>query len=481
MYHRLTDFFAYRWRYLLGYGAAIIVIGVMLTIAALYVPHELRQGEIDSAITSGTLGTSSMAPDAIINFPYHILQKLSFTAFGLSTLSIKLPSIILGVLTVIGIFLLLKTWSHAKVAILGTVLSVVTTQFLFLTQDGTPLIMFPFVSIWLLFVATFVTRRKHFGVLWKVLTCLAMAMSLYTPLGIYLVLVMLVVSVFHPHIRFLVRRLNPLKLAIAIILALAALVPLIYAIVLDHTILRVLIGIPQSFDGIWNNFILVVKETVGVTSLSSTYIIQPLYPLGVVMLMLIGLYSVMTKKYTARSAITLLWGVVLAVFVILNPDYVTFLFPVAMILTAYGITYMFRSWYRLFPYNPYARTVGIVPLVVLIVAIVASGVTRFINTYHYNGDVLANYSSDLKLLDQELANRHVKDKGATVVVDSGQLVFYRLIERYDHRVVVTTDTKATGPLVIAARTMKRSSTESLVSIVTSTRQNDADRFYIYTK
>jgi len=142
---------------------------------------------------------------------------------------------------------------------------------------------------------------------------------------------------------------------------------------------------------------------------------------------------------------------------------------------------MFRSWYRLFPYNPYARTVGIVPLVVLIVAIVASGVTRFINTYHYNGDVLANYSSDLKLLDQELANRHVKDKGATVVVDSGQLVFYRLIERYDHRVVVTTDTKATGPLVIAARTMKRSSTESLVSIVTSTRQNDADRFYIYTK
>lgn len=481
MYHRLTQFFAYRWRYLLGYGVAIVVIGTMLTIAALYIPHELRQGEIDSAITSGTLGTSSMAPEAIINFPYHLLQKLSFIVFGVSTLSIKLPSIILGVLTVIGIFLLLKTWSHSKVAIIGTLLSVVTTQFLFLTQDGTPLIMFPFISIWLLFVATFVTRRKYFGVLWKVLTALAMAMSFYTPLGIYLVLVMLVVSVFHPHIRYLVRRLNPYKVSIAVVLGLAALVPLIYAIYLDNSVIRTLLGIPQSFDNIWSNLLLVVKETVGVSSLSSTYLIRPLYPLGLVILMLVGLYGIVTKKYTARSAITLCWGAILVIFVVLNPDYVTSLFPVATILIAYGMTYMFSSWYRLFPYNPYARAVGILPLGILILAMVASGVTRFINTYHYNGDVLANYSSDLKLLDRELANRHVKDKGATVVVDGGQLAFYRLKEKYDHRIVVTTDKNASASLVIAARTTKRPTADIPTNIITSTRQNDADRFYIYIK
>lgn len=481
MYTKVTDFFAYRWRYILGYGAAIVVIGVMLTIAALFVPHELRQGEIDSAITSGALGTSSMTPDAIINFPYHLLQKLSFMVLGMSTFSIKLPSIIFGVLTAIGIFLLLRTWLSAKVAILSTVLSVVTTQFLFLSQDGTPLIMFAFISIWLLFVATFVTRRKQFGVFWKVLTCLAMAMSLYTPLGIYLVLVMLVVSVFHPHIRFLVRQLNPYKLTIAIALALGALVPLVYAAYLDPSIIRTILGIPQSFDNLWGNLLLVAKETIGVSSLSSTYLIRPLYPLGLAILMLVGLYSIMTKRYTARSAITLFWGVVLGVLVILNPDYVTFLSPVAAILTAFGINYMFRSWYKLFPYNPYARAVGIVPLTVLILAMVASGVTRFINTYHYNGDVLANYSSDLRLLDHELANRNIKNKGATVIVDNGQLTFYRLIEKYDHRVIVTTDANATGSLVIAARTMKRPSTELLASIVTSTHQNDADRFYIYTK
>lgn len=481
MYHRLTDFFAYRWRYLLGYGAAIVVIAVMMTIAALYIPNELRQGEIDSAITSGTLGTSSMAPEAIINFPYHLLQKLSFIVFGVSNLSIKLPSIFLGVLTVIGIFLLLRTWLHTKVAIIGTILSVVTTQFLFMSQDGTPLIMYTFITIWLLFVATFVTRRKHFGMLWKVLTSLAMAMSLYTPLGVYLVLVMLGVSVFHPHIRYLIRRLNPYKLTVAIILALTALIPLLYAIYLDTGVLRTLLGIPQSLDNIGNNFILIVKQTVGVTSLSSTYLIRPLYPLGLAMLMLVGLYGIMIKKYTARSAITLCWGVVLSIFVILNPDYVTFLFPVATILGAYGIAYMFGSWYRLFPYNPYARALGIIPLGILILAMVGSGVTRFINTYHYNSDVLANYSSDLKILDRELAKRHIKDKGATVVVDGGQLAFYRLIEKYDHRIIVTTDTTTTGPLVIATRTTKRPTADIPASIVTSTRQNDSDRFYIYTK
>ncbi len=481
MYRRLISFSAKHWRRLLGYGAAIVVIGVMLTVAALYVPHELRQGEIDSAITSGSLGTSSMAPAAIVNLPYHTLQKLSFVAFGVSTLSIKLPSIILGVLTALGIFLLLKTWSSPRVAILGTVLSAVSTQFLFLSQDGTPLIMFAFVSIWLLVVATYVTRRKHFGVLWKVLAALAMAMSLYTPLGIYLVLSMLVVSVFHPHIRYLVRRLNPYKLAIAIVLALAALSPLIYAAYLDISVLGTLLGMPPSLGSVWNNFILVIKETQGVTALSSTYLVGPVYSLGVAMLMLVGLYSILTMRYTARSSVTLLWGVLMSIFVVLNPEYVTSLFPVSVIFTAYGIAYMFRSWYRLFPFNPYARAMGLVPLVVLIVAIVASGVTRFIDTYHYDGDVLANYSSDLRLLDQELVNRHVKDGGATVVVDKNQLAFYRLVGKYDRRFTVTTDTTASGPLVIAARDAKRPTTESLVSIVTSARQNNADRFYIYTK
>ncbi len=478
MQHRITDFLAYRWRYILGYTIALSAVAVMLTVAALFVPHELRQGELDSAVTSGSLGTTTMVPNAVVNLPYHLLQKFSFVLFGVSTLTIKLPSILLGALTALGVFLLLKTWFHTRVAILGVALTIITSQFLFLSQDGTPLVVFPFVATWLLFVATYVTRRKIFGLLWKVLTCLAMAMSLYTPLGIYLVLVMLVVALFHPHIRYLIRRFNPYKLLIAVLLSLGAVVPLIYAIYLDHTILTTLLGIPTNGLNLPENFILVVKETFGIASLSSSYLIRPLYPLGAAILMFVGLYHLLTKKHTARSTITLAWGVVLSVLVILNPDYVTYLYPISVILVAYGITYMFSSWYRLFPHNPYARVAGFIPLAILIVAMISSGVSRYVNTYLYNPAILANYTSDLRLLRTTLQTEKAGNHGATLIVDQNNLAFYRLVSKYDQRIDVTADPSATGKLVLASRSMKKAGVEPHV-IVVNARANDADRFYVY--
>lgn len=263
MHTRITDFFAYKWRYILGYSLTVVVIGAMLAVAAFYVPHELRQAEIDSALTSASLGTSSMEPRAVIDLPYHLLQKLSFVAFGVTTFTIKLPSIILGALTALGIFLLIRTWFRANVAVLATSLVVVTSQFLFMSQDGTPGIMFAFISIWLLFVATFVTRLKHFGLFWKVMTCTAMAASIYSPMGIYLVLVMLTTALFHPHIRFLIKRFSKYKLAIALTLGITAMAPLGYAMYIDHSIASTLLGIPNSALDIRANFMQVVNDTFG--------------------------------------------------------------------------------------------------------------------------------------------------------------------------------------------------------------------------
>src|SRR5574344_280188 len=102
MHRRVTDYFVYRWRYIIGYSFIVVVIGIMLAVAAFYIPHELRQGEIDSALTSASLGTSTMTPEAAIDLPYHLLQKFSFMLFGVSTFTIKLPSIILGAFTALG-------------------------------------------------------------------------------------------------------------------------------------------------------------------------------------------------------------------------------------------------------------------------------------------------------------------------------------------------------------------------------------------
>lgn len=477
MHTRLTDFLAYRWRYILGYSVTIAVIGIMLVVAAFYVPHELRQAEIDSALTSASLGTSSMSPPAVVNLPYHLLQKIGFVLFGVSTFSIKLPSIILGTLTVLGIFLLIRTWFRPSVAILSTLLVTVTSQFLFLTQDGTPGIMFAFISVWLLFVATFVTRLKHFGLFWKVITCIAMALSLYTPTGIYLVLVMLTTALFHPHIRFLIKRFNRLKITIALALGAATVIPLGYAVLIDHSIANTLLGIPAGGLNWQANIVQVANDMFGFAATSSTYLIRPLYPIGIVILMLVGLYRILTHRYTARSYITISWCIASLLLITVNPEAVTNFFPVAAILVSYGIIEMIRSWYRIFPRNPYARVVGMVPLVVLVLALVLSGVTRYVSTYRYDPQVMAYYSNDLRLLAQTLESENAHNDTTELIVSNNELPFYQLVAKYDKRFSVSTEGGG-KKMAIYSNSAERPSTAPS-DIVVNSRTSHADRFYIY--
>lgn len=476
MHRRITDFLAYRWRYILGYSFIVVVIGAMIVAAAFYVPHELRQAEIDSALTSAQLGTSTMSPQSFIDLPYHILQKLSFIAFGVTTFTIKLPSIVLGTLSVFGIFLLIRTWFEPKVAIVATALTTITAQFLFMLQDGTPLIMYTFLSVWLLFVATHVTRRKYFGTLWKVLTALAMAACIYTPMGIYLVVVMLTTSLFHPHIRFMIKKINRYKATIAMIIGVAALAPLVYAVVLEPSILKILLGIPASFD-LKTNVLQVLHSTIGFAANTTGYLVRPLYPIGMVLLIFVGLYRILTHRYTARSYITIAWGFLTLVLVILNPTAVTNLYPVAVILISYGIIEMIRSWYRIFPTNPYARAAGLIPLAVLVLAFALSGVTRFIGTYHSSPNILKNYSNDLVLFRKTLAAEHAAKGTTAVIVSQAELPFYQLINKYDHRFTVSANQTDTNKVTIATRAARLPSVPA--NIVVNARANDADRFYIY--
>lgn len=478
MRNRLSDFLVYRWRYILGYSFIAIVIGAMLVVAAFYIPHELRQGEIDSALTSSTLGTTAMSPQTVIDLPYHLLQKIGFILFGVSTFTIKLPSIILGAFTALGVFLLIRTWFSARVAILATLLGIVTSQFLFLSQDGTPLIMYTFLSVWLLFVATFVTRRKHFGLFWKVLTILAMAASMYTPMGIYLVLVMLTTAIFHPHIRFLIRKFNKYKLSVALVLGAGALVPLGYAIYLDHSVAGALLGVPQGVFDILANLKEVAKNAFGFMLPSDNYLVQPLYPLGLAILMAVGLVRILTHRYTARSYITLAWGITTFAFVLLNPTKITHFYPVAVILISYGIIYMIRSWYQIFPRNPYARVAGMIPLVVLVLAIVTSGITHYINTYHNNPEVMRYYSQDLRLFKRALSDNAANKDTTHVVVSRGELPFYQLVAKYDKRFSVSDAPVDKTPIQIATRGAIKPK-QAPARIIVSARASEADRFYIY--
>ncbi|HRC28190.1 MAG TPA: glycosyltransferase family 39 protein [Candidatus Saccharimonas sp.] len=481
MLKQVTDYALYRWRYIIGYVFLIASVSAIFYLVSFHVPGALRQGEIDAALQSGALSVEALEPRMVIDLPYHILQRATMTVFGVTILGIKLPSVILGVLTTIGIFLLVRTWFRRNVAVIATITAVTSSQFLFLLQDGTSHIAFSFIMIWLLFAATYVTRNKAFGTLWKVLTGVLMATAVYTPLGIYLVIAVLTTTFFHPHIRYTILRFSRPRLWIGIGLALVSLTPLIYATTIDSKVLLTLLGLPTGEVHLMKNLTEIVLNLFGFAAEPTSYVMRPAYSLGLFLLIAVGVYKLITYKYTARSYITLMLGLVMAPLVLLNPERLYNLFPLACLMIALGIATLITDWYRLFPRNPYARIAGLLPLSAIVLGIVYSGVVRFTGNYLYSGQVLSHYSTDTRQLQQIFEKNQPSAKTTLLVVTPKELPFYAMMAYYDTRFTVTTTYSPGKQLTIVSHDFYHSSKPAgeVTQIITNRMSNDSDRFYIY--
>ncbi|HMH69808.1 MAG TPA: glycosyltransferase family 39 protein [Candidatus Saccharimonadales bacterium] len=177
---QITEYLLYRWRYLLGYGVIAISLIGLLIVAGVFIPGALTQAEMNSVVMSKAISFSldSFDVNSIINLPYHLLQRASLDLFGVSLLSIKLPSLLLGFLSALGMLMLLRMWFKQNVAVLTAILVITTGQFLFIAQSGSPSIMYVFCSIWLLVSAMMISRRAKFSGLWKIVLFSLSAISL---------------------------------------------------------------------------------------------------------------------------------------------------------------------------------------------------------------------------------------------------------------------------------------------------------------
>lgn len=480
MQKKVTDYGIYRWRYAIGYTLVVLTVVSAILFAGLFTPGELRSEEQIGAVNSSNLSIKNLAPSMVVNLPYHMLQKSVFSIFGVSTFTIKLPSIILALITVVGVFLLFRIWFKRNVAVIATVTIATTTQFLFLSQDGTPAILFSALTVWLLFSATQATRDcKHFNTFWKVLACVLLAVILYVPLGVYVVIALLIASLFHPHTRYIIKHIPKLRLLLAAILGAATLLPLIYASIVDPAVAKQLLGIPTTPINFLDNLAAVGTIILGAPHESLGYLVRPLYSFGVVALMGIGLFSLFTHRYTARSYTLFLIGIPLVLLPLINPSVLIFVFPFAAILSAIGLAWLINYWYSLFPRNPYARITGLVPLVIIVTGIMMLGVMRYNDNYQYNPTILAYYSSDLSLLNNTLAQK--APERITLIVDNSEKEFYQTVAKYNKQLTVETSVEnGTRDTFIATHSYKNHHTLPTPSVViTSDRIQDANRFYIY--
>lgn len=329
----MTTSFLYRWRYWFGYGAIGLLLAVVLYVAGVIVPGALTDAELRSIVASSTISEAGLT-SMPINAPYYALLHLSLSVFGVTLLGVKLPSLILGFLTAVMMLLLLRRWFSPGVAVLASVVAITTGQFLFVAQQGATSVLYLFWPTLLLLLATLVAKRVRWSSTWKILFFISAALSLYTPLSLYVLIALGSAIVLHPHLRYLVRRLSRLRLAGGMLVAAILLVPLVLTSVQHPSFLLELLGIPTAWPDLWANLQNLAGQYLGFMSLGTGSILLPIFGMSSMLMILFGLYRLVRSYTDVQSYVILAWLICLLPVLILSPGYVSIMFVPLLLLLA---------------------------------------------------------------------------------------------------------------------------------------------------
>jgi len=467
----ITELFIYRWRYIIGYSLVAIGLIVILILVGLYLPGGISNQEIQSVIKSSSIDHTNLGSLAIANLPYHLLQKASLVLFGISTISIKLPSIILAFLSAAGLVLLLSHWFRSSIGVLASLIAITTSQFLFIAQDGTPAILYLFWSVWLILFASLISRQPRFRTLSKIAFFIIAALSLYTPLSIYTLIAIASVILLHPHLRYLIKQLSTLRIIISITIALILLTPLIIAVIKTPSIGLTLLGIPTQWPDFGVNLSSLLSQYLGFATPDGMTIMTPFFGLGSMLIIAIGAYQVVHTRETAKSYMIILCTLCLIPVIILNPGFISITFLPLVLLLASGLSLLLSHWYELFPRNPYARIGGLIPLIVLVVALVFSGADRYLYGYMHDPNIVPNFSKDLKLIPNDTKN---------IIVADNELAFYKVVALYNKKITVSTTPKS-NTFLSTREAKKVFKGYTIDRIITISGYDQSDRFYLYKK
>jgi hypothetical protein len=423
--HTISKLFLYRHRFVIGY----VVLGLLFTFTLLFLPsitpNGLSEDEMKSVVTSMNTEKGTIISGNIIDLPYHVLQKVSIILFGLTTYGIKLPSIIIGALLGVLLILLLNRWFKNNVAIMASLLAVLSTSFLYIAGSGTPLIMIVFWPTLLFWLGSKIQGENKPKPLYCFIFAFALLLSLFTPYMIYLVGFIVLYTLFHPHLRFTIKHLPKVPFIIATLVVLGAGTLIILNAIKNPNTLTSL-GFMPNFT--WDNYFTNIKDALTPffkwSGMIESTFLAPLVGLASLALAVTGLISTYKGFFASRNSIAtylIIFTIIISGF---NPNAAILLIIPIAILIAHGFRYILNKWYGLFPENPYARIFGILPISIFLSIMIISDISHFIFGYRYNPAVANQFSTDLRLVREKI------DENSVLVVQNDlEYDFYKILEK----------------------------------------------------
>ena len=470
---RIDKLLLYRYRFIIGYSVLAIVFIFILIFLPTITPSGISSAEMQSAVNSSNL-FSNLTAGNLINLPYHLLQNASISIFGLSLYSIKLPSIILGAATGILLVLLLNRWFKTNVALLASVITVLSPIFLFLAGSGTPAILYIFWIVLILWLGAKIVGEKSVSPLIFLAFVAAVILSIYTPHLIYIALGIGGVALTRPHIRFAIKKTKLPQLLVALSIVALLIVPLIISCIMRPGTLQE-IFLTTNPDTYIDHMIGAFTPFFSFATAIESDFLSPLFGLATVTLVIIGIIASMRVLFTSRNtAVSLLviFSIIISGF---NPNAAVIIFIPAAILVAVGLESVLERWYSLFPTNPYARVFGIFPVTAFVAIIVVSGFIYTVFGYHYSPVVARQFNNDISLINRHLPNGTI----LLVPEDTQQYHFYKILEHSGHITIFSAIPDRTDSCLATLGRWPEELDLELTTIITSSKSQDSDRLYIY--
>lgn len=476
----ISKLFLYKHRYGIGYALLFLAFLALTFLIPLISPAGLSEAEMESAVTSHDLSLDSIMGGEIVDLPYHALQSLSITLFGLSAYTIKLPSIIIGLVLGILLILLLNRWFKNNVAIIASVLTVLSAPFLYLAGSGTPLIMLVFWPTLLLWLGSKINGKTLKKTFYAFIFAACLLFSLLTPYLIYFAIFIVLYALLHPHLRFMIKSLPKVPFVIATVAVLACVGAVGYELVKYPEIIKGLFFMDsfswgQFFENIKNAFLPFFSWSGGIESA----FLSPMIGLASLALAVTGLISTAKGFFASRNSIASLFIVFTVIISGFRTDSAVLIILPFAILTAHGIRYILEKWYGLFPENPYARIFGLIPISTFLAIMIIASLTHYIFGYRYNPVVASEFQDDLALIYEKV------EPGSTILIPAGTLNydFYKILDdKGVYHVTSNTPSSEDKKEINHLATLGKWPAKlpyDLSRIITSSKSTNSDRIYLY--
>ncbi len=423
----LSETFLYRFRFVFGY-LLLVTVGLF---SLFYRLGTLLPGinSFEGAVASKSMSLGLVAENPV-NFLYHGLQYLSIKLLGPTAFGLRLPGVIIAILAVFLFFWIIENRFSKRAAIVASLLLVTSSWFLNVARLGTPSVLMVLLVLLLVYISTKLNEKYKLS--WLLLLVAASALSLYTPYFIYLLVFGLLLSL--PSLKNNFKVINSKHALLGCGLFALLVIPLIYSIFKDIDVAKELLVFPENFPApaeYFQNLSGVVghviwrSETLPILHLGTL----PMLEIFSVSMVALGLYHYDHELSRNLSRIVLggLTFTILLLAINGNQFDYALMLPFVYFVLAGGLVILFTQWNEIFPKNPLARIIAIIPITILLLFVGGYHAERYFVAWPNTPEVASQHSEAYTKLLTELKQNSAY---STVLNSAEETVVMQPLNKY---------------------------------------------------